>query len=701
MLQGYAANSTISTANASRLGLVWSADLYSAAVDSPLVYYDNSLGKTLYYVGTEHGDMIAFNSATGRTVWANALGSPIRATPVVTGGAIFVGTFDSPRIYKLNATTGAVECSVASPQQIEGTFVAATPPGGVPSVYVGTNDTSSQPGPLIAVNASNCKIEWSFSGYSQLSGTWDPIAYALDGSGRPLILFGTADPDSAAYAVNALSGELVWRFAPTQPPGDFDVGAGLTVSPPGANGFSDGVAYVHSKYGVMYAVNLTTGAQIWMYNFRKTFRLWGGGLSTAALSGTSLVFGGTGGLVDLNAVTGALNWTYTDPGEAEIDSSPAIAGSSGSQVVTVGDLADGIDVLSLATGEQLYRYQTAGYVTGSPAITGGDIVDCSSDGFLYKLAVGGGNDATPPTTTVTSPTDGSAVANPDGLLSVTGNATDPTAVARVIVAVQESGPDGEWWDSASNAWADGPYNGTARLLAPGSTSSGWTFSFPVPRAGGTYEVTAYAVSGSGKADVKAPQSSFSVRPSTTGPNVTATPSFVAPLSFVYLQGRGFGPSEAVNITLLGTVLKVVTSNGSGDMHAAIQIPRTAVFGLTSLLIVGRKSHRKVTTAVTITNNWDEAGYNSSHTGLEPNDSVLYNHIDPGTGLFLNPAWHYQFGSPIATAPAVADDVAYSGNDHGQVVAIDVHNGAPLWTCDLASHAAVDGSPAVDPSIGLL
>ena len=64
---------------------------------------------------------------------------------------------------------------------------------------------------------------------------------------------------------------------------------GVTISPPGVNGFADGVAYAHTKYGDAYALDLTTGALIWQYNFGSP------SISTAALSGTNLVLGDGGG----------------------------------------------------------------------------------------------------------------------------------------------------------------------------------------------------------------------------------------------------------------------------------------------------------------------------------------------------------------------------------------------------------------------
>ena len=184
----------------------------------------------------------------------------------------------------------------------------ATPPGGKPTLYFASNDAGSANGPVTAVAESNCATDFSVSPEPTpgSGGTWDFLSYGLDAAGQGLVFMGTADPDGAAYALNALTGAMVWRFQAYNPgPGIFDIGAGLTVSPPGANGFADGVVYFPNKAGYMYALDLATGSQLWVYSFgAQTGLLPTGSLDTAALSGTSLVFGDDGGMWSLNAVTG-------------------------------------------------------------------------------------------------------------------------------------------------------------------------------------------------------------------------------------------------------------------------------------------------------------------------------------------------------------------------------------------------------------
>ncbi|HEV2371613.1 MAG TPA: PQQ-binding-like beta-propeller repeat protein [Streptosporangiaceae bacterium] len=693
----------MTTANAANLGVRWAAGIYGAAVDGPVVAHDSVSGKTLAYIGTQNGDLVAVNMATGQIVWSVGLGPQVRSTPLVVNGAVWAATFNSSKVYKINASTGAIECSF-TPQgvQIEGSPVAATPPGGVPTLYIAANDTNTANGPLYALNQSNCQQQWAWTGYAQTSGSWDPLSYAVDAKGEPLVLLGSSDPDSRVYAVDAVTGQEVWNFAVFDPTKLSDVGAGVVVSPPGANGFADGMAYVETKRGIMYALDLTTGAKIWDINYNKLVGAFGTDISTAALSGTNLVLGDAHGLVDLNAVTGKLVWSDHNPADVGVDGSPAIAGPAGSAVVVAGDLAGGVDVVSLATGAQLYHYQTGHYITASPAVSGGNIVIASADGFLYNFAVGGGNEATLPTATVTSPLDSSQAPNPDGDLDVTGTATDTAGLAQVVVAVQAGGSEGPWWDAATSQWVSGPIGNPATLASPGGTSSGWTFDYPVPAEGGTYQVTAYSISKMGQSSVPPALSSFSVSPSLTNALIQAKPQFVPPGTKTSVSGSGFGDSETVAIALQGTTLATATTTANGGLRAtAVTIPAKSPFGLASLTVTGKTSGKTATTPVTVANQWAQAGYGPQHTGYEPNDPDPYDSVGAGSGTYLNLAWSYQSGAAVSASPAVADAVAFTPNDAGQLQAVDIHDGAPLWTWSDPSKAALDGAPAVDTSLGLV
>ncbi len=451
-LTGVSADPSLNTSDAANLGVRWMTNVGSEVLSSPVVAYNSTLGETLVYVATTAGLITAYDQATGLPVWSVDLGGYITSTPLAEGNYVWVAPQDSGRVYKLDAATGATQCSASSalPTPLYSSPTLATPPGGKPTLYIGGMDSGKADGSVVAIDEASCHVDFTSSPIPgpEYSGVWDLISYAVDATGEPLVLFGTADDDSSLYAIDAVTGALVWRFSTVISQGDYDVGAGITVSAPGVNGFADGVAYGMSKLGYVFAVDLTTGGLIWRYDFGSP------SLSTAALSGTNLVFGDGGGVICLNAVTGALIWQSSAGSSVRTDGSVAVVGPPGGQIVAYGDLDGTFRVLSLATGAQLYSYQTGSYIAGGVAETDGNLIEAGADGFLYDFAPGGGNPPAP-STAVTSPPPSSIIANPGGALTVSGTATSASSI-------------GPWTSLFKKMVAEG--NGGTRPVGPGQPS---------------------------------------------------------------------------------------------------------------------------------------------------------------------------------------------------------------------------------------
>ncbi|MCI4372461.1 MAG: PQQ-binding-like beta-propeller repeat protein [Thermoplasmata archaeon] len=703
LLNGYATASPLSSLNAPTLGVAWATNAYGSILDSPVVAFDPIRGETLVYVGTETGNVLAVNLANGQIVWGVWLGSPIRSSPLVHNGSLYVATWSNPALLKLDASTGATQCTAILPDVTEATPTIATLPGGVTAVFVGTAGSGTRSGPFVAVDAANCSVLWKFTGYNQPAGSWDSASYVVNATGVPVVIFGTDDPDSSIYALDALTGHFLWRFQCYNPVGaDLDVASGVAISPPGKNGFAQGVAYAVNKAGRAYALDLNNGTLIWETNFNALAGASGASRSTPALDGTSIVFGYINGLVNLNDLTGAVNWFFNDSTSTESIASPAIAGGNGHGIAITADIGGKLDVVAMVGGTLLYSYQTGGYITASPAVSDGNILLGSSDGFLYAFAVGGGNHALLPTTAVSYPVQGAMLANPNGNLTIAGNATDPSGVAAVHVAIQSGGPSGRWWDAATSSWSPGPVDDAATLTTPGAAATAWTFSFPVPAGGGTYQAIAYASSTPGQSDLKGSDVDFAVDFSTVGPHLEVSPTFVAPGGKVTLDGGGFGRSVSVSISLLGKTLATVTSSTNGSLPSTpVVIPLKALFGPSALVASSGSSGKSCSVAITIANNWDQLGYSAGHTGFEPNDEILNNLIFPGGDNWVKLAWHFAAPASINASPAVADGDAYVADTIGNLYSVDVHNGGLLWNFTLTSKAAIEGTPAVDPVRGIV
>jgi outer membrane protein assembly factor BamB len=694
----------MNTAVAPTVGVNWMSNLYDSDLGSPIAARNPTLGKTIVYAGNERGDLFAFNEANGKAIYSTSLGvgDSIRATPLYTSdGSLWVGTNFYPTLYKLNAATGQQQCSVKQILQIESSPEVATPSDGVETVYDGDIDGYTY-GPWFATNEANCATIWSFTGYASVTGPWASTAYAVTATGEDIVIVGTADPDSREYAVDAITGKEVWVYKVANPnPYSYDIGASTTISPPGNNGFADGVAYVPTKYGILYANDLTTGALIWQYNFNAAFGVKEGGRSTAALDGNVLVLGYFGGVFAVNATTGALIWQYQDPTGTEVVGAPDIVGPPGSEVVAAADAAGQFHLLSLATGASLYQYQTGGFIAASPAYINGHFLITSGDGFTYDFAPGGTN-ATPPSTAITSPAQGATVPNPNGNLVVTGTATDPVSIAGANIAVQSGGPAGPWYNAAKGTWNSSPVSNNVPVASPGSTSSTWKFSFPVPSGGGTYEVFANAVDTAKLNDVKGASSTFAVSASVGTPSVVLSSPYVAPGNSLTATAASFQPGENVAFTLDNITLATAVADQSGTAVATLPIPTNAVLGLSSIVATGQTSGDSSTAAVAITNAWSEYGEAALHTFFEPNDTILKHELSIAHGKqFLDLAWYFQAGGSVESSPAILDGVAYFGNDNGVLSAVSTAASAPVWSYQALDSEPIKTGPAIDANSGLL
>ena len=400
---GSSSNTAISASTisaASGLGKRWSASLISGSsrAPSPVVAYSGKLSETVVYTVTFGGVVSAFDAATGRLVWKRSVGSQVEASPAFYRGNVYVGDL-SGKLHALDAATGAVRCTFSvpaiAPAKKAGEVVSSPVVGDVDGTgttvffgdaglhVTGSPNDSENGGHFWAVTgvgnaAGDCRKKWVYDNWPNKgsdgtqTGVWDEPALVKNSGGTWEVVFGTSNPDQSVYALDAANGSPLWRFHTQSRGPDEDIGAGPTIGPPGANGFADGVVYIDGKDGIEYALDLTTGKQIW------SFTLGPGSdqarsISEAALSGNTLVVSYATSVFALNATTGGVTWNSTVAGRG-IQASPAISGPPGNQVVFIGD-NDGTEYgLNLQSGARVSSTATSGTLTASAAV---------ADGMLY------------------------------------------------------------------------------------------------------------------------------------------------------------------------------------------------------------------------------------------------------------------------------------------------------------------------------
>lgn len=377
---GVTSETTINSGDAARLTTLWTVALPARTFASPVVAAD-SAGTDLVYAGDLSGTLSAYKAVTGTRVWSDNLAAkPIYGSPAVFGGTVYADTTGGT-LYALNAVTGATECSKAlgggsletSPNVIE------APDGSGALVLLG--GLSHEEWAVYGAGNSHgqCTVDWAFDADS-FPGTWSSPAYGVDAHGRPVVVFGSEDNDDSVYSVDVSTGQLIWKHQ-TSTLINQDVGGAPTISAPGTNGRADGAVYIEGKDGIVYALDLTTGTQLW------SFKAAGPGLSASsgALAGDILVIGSADGVYGLNATTGVKLWHQLS---GTVVASPAVSGAPGQQVAFVG--ANGsLYGFSVATGRKLWTSPgTADGYYASAAVSHGRLFDVDMGGQFtaYGLA---------------------------------------------------------------------------------------------------------------------------------------------------------------------------------------------------------------------------------------------------------------------------------------------------------------------------
>ena len=191
-----------------------------------------------------------------------------------------------------------------------------------------------------------------------------------------LVFLGVADPaaESPFYlsAFDARAQRELWRFPTGQ-----EVYSAPAVS--------DGVVFVASRDGSVYAVDAATGQEKW--RFEAVGRPWA---STIVADGSVFFTASDGNVYALDAATGEERWRVEIFGPRNLDANSAGRGawltpSVEGGVVYAGSLDWHVYALDAATGEEKWRIKTKGPVWGSPAVSNGVVYFGSDDLHLYAV----------------------------------------------------------------------------------------------------------------------------------------------------------------------------------------------------------------------------------------------------------------------------------------------------------------------------
>lgn len=320
------------------------------------------------YIGTGDHRVVALEARTGGIVWEHEATGPVDWPVAVAGGMVFVGLRDA-RVLALDADTGDVRWEYRTSGPIHG-----SPAVDRGELYIGSDDFN-----IYALDAVTGEKRWSYKTGGRVTSSptanenvvavtsEDKYLYVLDrANGRPRMDFqlttGSGSPvltDSYALAVDGL-GRLTaidWR--------EDDKPFEKVVTRVGLQLFA---------WGILNEVPNQRGF-VWSYQ-PEGDNLVG---EPAVASGRVYVSGASGVMYALDVTTGRPIWEFR--AEAGLESSP----SAWADFVYLAD-SDGIlYAIDARTGTKLWQVDIGGPATASPIIAGGELYVASADGGLLAI----------------------------------------------------------------------------------------------------------------------------------------------------------------------------------------------------------------------------------------------------------------------------------------------------------------------------
>jgi outer membrane protein assembly factor BamB len=200
---------------------LWVKEVESPVKSSPVV----SAGRV--FVGTMDGEVLCLSDSTGSLLWSFPTGGAVESSPAVLGERVYVGSDDS-RVYCLDTLSGEEIWNFSTGGEIKSSISIL---GG--RLYVGSNDFR-----VYCLNVGNGREIWNFS--------TDGWVFSTPAVADGRVYFGSCD--GLVYCVDAITGHELWNFTAAYAP----------ASP----AITDGVVVIGTYDNHMYFIDAVTGDEL-------------------------------------------------------------------------------------------------------------------------------------------------------------------------------------------------------------------------------------------------------------------------------------------------------------------------------------------------------------------------------------------------------------------------------------------------------
>jgi outer membrane protein assembly factor BamB len=409
----YAGNSAINATNVTSLSQAWSFQTQGRVTATPVV------SGGVVYVGSWDGHMYALRESDGSELWSYDAGTirvdqcqttyGIDSTAALWNGRLFFGTGQA-ELHAIDASNGQRIWKTQLADSGIGFHIWGSPVVFNARIYVGLASHCVNPcvgGKLLCVDANDGHVIWTFNTApaGSLGGAvWSSVAAD---AGRRMVYVGTGNycsgtdtHSTAVIALDAATGALIWEFKKLYADlNNLDFGA----SPVLFDVDGQAALAIPCKDGHVYALDRSNGRLIWDRVVTDGDSR-GGSISTPSAAFGKIFLGATvhlstGKVLALDQRDGRTLWET--PLERPVLGAAATAGG----LVFVGGDDGKIHAFDASTGREAWS-ELRSPMWGGVSISKDKIFVGSVDRTVYAFALNAAPPPPPLTITSTSPTTG-------------------------------------------------------------------------------------------------------------------------------------------------------------------------------------------------------------------------------------------------------------------------------------------------------